>query len=685
MIKDLVGNRTLVILTENFDDLVQKLGNMGEMQLHRFLKESRCCLIATSPGPVARVLPTGSPFRQGFFHMQPLQELSFEDSILLLSKIAQYQNDAQLASFLATPRGRARVRALRYLAGGNHRAYVIFAPLVARESLGELIKPLMRTMDDLTPYYNSRIAALSPEQRKIIEFACEGRHPVQTADIARSCFLTPLAASAELESLCKMGHLQSFQIGEGRYYELREPLMRLSFEVKKHRAEPMGLLLDFLRLWYTPAELKQKLTTLHGAFERSFVPSLQVLGQDWEDPRIAECCRDYNAAAQREDYAGALEAAEELAVMRGLKQDFLAQASCLIYLGQSEQAIAVYDKMIFSNPEEAAIWQLRAAALHTIGRWQDALASCRRSIELDPNSGRAWCNQASILLNLNLPNEALRCCETALKLNDADPLAWTTRGVVLAELDRFEEAHEAFSKVVGWEPQNVKARLHLCAALIELNRCDQALDEAARARAVQPDRPEAWVLTGSALAALGRHEESLSAFNNAIALSDQSPFVQYKAVELLLVLDRWPEAAARLDKALRRFAHSGERNPGDTKALVRRLLPNSSSPKILQMGIKVLLLTYRKHGLLGALANGLIECIPEAASSAALTDADACLWRDCWRTVAEGFAEFRLPLRLLDSAVRYRQVRDPQSLMDLPQEERRLLEPLVGAHIEAIA
>jgi hypothetical protein len=301
-IQELVGNRTLVILAENFDDLIQKLGHAGEAKLHRFLKEGcSCCMIATSPGPVGRIFPPGSPFRQDFFRVQQLSELTFEDAIQLISKIARFQGDEELISLIGTGRGRARVRALRYLAGGNHRAYVIFAPLLARESIDQLIKPLMETVDDLTPYYNSRIAALPLGQRKIIEYVCEDRHPVRIADVARSCFLSAATASTQLENLCKTGYLQSLKIGDSRYYELREPLMRLSFEVKKNRGKPIGLLLDFLRLWYSPAELKQRLEVLpsQGAADQNYVPSLEALEKGWDDPRIAECCREYSASVGR--------------------------------------------------------------------------------------------------------------------------------------------------------------------------------------------------------------------------------------------------------------------------------------------------------------------------------------------------------------------------------------------------
>ncbi len=688
LLADMVGNRTLVILTENFDELLQKLGSAEEMQLYRFLQESGYfCVLATSPGPLDRALPPGSPFRQGFFQIHQLQELSFNDAIQLISKIAQFQGNRELAACIATPRGRARVRALRYLAGGNHRAYVTFAPLLIQDSLDELIKPLMQTIDDLTPYYTSRVAALTVDQRKIIEYVCDGRHPVQAGDVARACFIPAAAAATQLEALCKMGHLQSFQIANARYYELHEPLMRLSFEVKKHRGKPIGLLLDFLRLWYSPAELKQKLATLpaQSALDAGAAPAPKVLDGNFEDPRVTECCRDFSVATQKRDYARALQAAEDLASIRGLKEDFVAQASCHIHLRQYDRAIAVYDEMLESDPADASVWRLRGWLLNRIGRYDEALASCARSLELDPDACASWCDKASILLNLSRPDDALSACETAIGLDGANPLAWLTRGATLVDLDLFEEALAAFAKAAELGPQNVKARVHLCAAFIELTRYDEAIREAQRAVELAPNEPEAWTMMGLSLSYLGHRDESLYSFNKALSLGEDSSFVHYKVVELLFAQDRWREATISLDRALAQFAHSGNPNAGDTKALIHGLLPGLSNPKVLELTIRLLLLVYRKHRMLGALGQGLIECIPEMSAPDAHGEDDAALWLESWQACAAQYTEFRLPLRLLDSAVRYRKTRDLRIFMNLPQEERALLEPLVGVHIEAIA
>ncbi len=688
MIKELVANRTLVLLMENLDELLHKLGNAGELQLYQFLRKTGfCCLVATSPGPTASILPPSSPFHKDFFYIQRLQELKFEDAIHLISKIARYKGDKELMSLIETPRGRARVRALRYLAGGNHRAYVIFAPLLTRESISKLIRPLMRTIDDLTPYYNSRIAALPLEQRKIIEYVCEGRHPVRTADVARACFMAPETAYGQLEALCKVGHLQWLRVGDIRYYELREPLMRLSIEVKKHRGKPIGMLLDFLRLWYSPAELKQRLEWIanKGVLESNYVPTLKVFDENWEDPRVSECCREYNAAVQMDDCENALKTAEELVAIRGLKQDFFAHISCLVRVGRFEKACAISKKMTVSHPQDAEVWQMHAYVLNNSGRFEEALSACNRLIELGPQIARAWSYHGAVLLHLGRPEEALKSCETAIKSDETDTLAWTTRGMAFADLNLFDEALASFSKVVELEPQNLKARTRLSAALIELSRCSEALEQAQRAVEISPDESEAWVLKGTALAGLEQYNESLQSLNKAISLGENASFVHFKAVELLFALDRWREGAARLDEALDRFARSENPNAGDTRALIRFLLPGLSVPRILHLSIKVLLLIYLKHGMLSALGRGLIECIPDVLSSKALSDADAGLWRDSWQMMAEQYPEFRLPLRLLDSAVRYRVTRDLQVFMDLTQEERALVEPLVEVHIEAIA
>ncbi len=687
-LKKLVQGRTLLLLVENLDDLLRRIGQEDQRRLLAFLRNNPYfCVVATATSSSNRELGPGSAFGD-FFDVRHLDELTVDDATELMAKIARYEENPDLAAFVATPRGRARLRALRCLAGGNHRAFVIFSQLLLRDSLDDLIDPLMRTIDDLTPYYNARIAALTPEQRKIIEFACEVCHPIHGMDVARSCFFTLEEASGQLEGLERMGYLHGLSIDRDQYYELHEPLMRLSIDVKKHRGKPIRLLLDFLRLWYSPDELKQSLELLppDAALQREYAePALQAVGREWKDPRVSECCDEYQRAAGEGDYARALRAAEELSAMRGRVDDDAARAWCLTHLGRHEEAAVLYDGLVALEPNHPEIWQQRAWALFHAGRLEDALTAADRAIELNPDKARPWCCRTSILIGLGRLDDAASASEKAISLDGNDPGAWTSRGSALAELRRYDEAAAAFTKLVEMAPQELLGYHYLCAALVELKRYEEALAYAKRALDLDSSHPVAWLLQGLALAGLDRAVEALESLDKSVELGGDTALVNFRRAELLFALNRWRAGAAALDSALARFSEGRHPDAGNTEALIRNLFACRYEPKVLMLCIKVLLILYRKHKALGALGHGLIECIPDVAAPGLFGDAAAHFWRDAWKALAGGLPEFRLPLHFLEFAIRFRETQDLRMLMELPSEERAILESMMGIRVQVTA
>jgi tetratricopeptide (TPR) repeat protein len=685
ILKRLVEHRTLILLVENLDDLFQRLGPDGQGRLRHFMRENPVfTIIATSPSSFADLVRAGAPF-SGFFHVHELEPLSFENAVQLVSKIARYEGNDTLAAFISTPRGRARMRALRHLAGGNHRAYVIFSQLLAHERLEDLLEPLMRTIDDLTPYYHARISALNSEQRKLIECICDTRHPMRIADAARACFMQNVTVGRVLEELHQMGFVHALKIGRDAYYELREPLMRLSIEVKKHRGKPIRLLLDFLRLWYSPAELKQRLSLLptEAVLEREYaVPALQVAEEDWKDPRVPECCNTYNEAIQSRNYEGALKSAEELVAIRGNSQDLGAHAACLLHLGRFEEAADAYGRVVAQAPEYREARQYHIRALLSAGRNDDAVAFCDQYLAFDPNTTLIWDYRATALLNLGRLDDCLRSCDRVIQLQSEDLPAWNTRGQALANLGAYEDAAAAFQTVITLDPGNALARAHLSGALLELKRYEEGLAEARQAIELNPGDEVPWVLQGFALAGLNRNAEALDSFEKALELGDESSLVQFKRAQLMLSLNLWRSGMACLDSALSSFAHGENPDAGNTGAFVRELITWIDNPEMLRLCIKALVLLYRKHRALSPLAHGLIECIPDLALPALARNSAAREWRVSWQGIAGMLPEFRIALRYLEFAVRYRETRDVRLFMELPQEERAMLEPLLGIRVQ---
>src|SRR5207249_2950368 len=103
----------------------------------------------------------------GFFEVQHLKPLSEEQGILMLQRLAQAEGNIELVEILNTPAGRARVRALQHLAQGNHRVLIIFYDFLNDNFREDLLGLLWKTIDALTPYYQSFSRAAQVGLRKL--------------------------------------------------------------------------------------------------------------------------------------------------------------------------------------------------------------------------------------------------------------------------------------------------------------------------------------------------------------------------------------------------------------------------------------------------------------------------------------------------------------------------------------
>jgi DNA-binding MarR family transcriptional regulator len=238
---------------------------------------------------------------------------------------------------------------VHHLAGGNHRIYVIFSEFLTRETLDDLVEPFLTTMDHLTPYYQARMQSLSPQMRKIIDYLCEVRHAVPVKEIAQRCFITQQTASAQLKQLKERGFVRSFTVGRESHYELLEPLLRLSLEVKKQRGEPIRLFVDFLRFWYTRPELEARLhmEQVTSSVDRQYL--LRAL-QEWDSAEVTdgtalgeweESVRQHLA---RREHDQAFEYAESLVRRRGGAGDYIRKALCLALLDRNGEAFECFQE-----------------------------------------------------------------------------------------------------------------------------------------------------------------------------------------------------------------------------------------------------------------------------------------------------------------------------------------------------
>ncbi|MEQ9368458.1 MAG: tetratricopeptide repeat protein [Coleofasciculus chthonoplastes F3-SA18-01] len=728
LLKEIIGENSLLLLIENLDDIFSGLGKKGQKQLYAFLQENLgCTILATSQSLFDEVKKEKSPFYE-FFHIDHLEDLTVEEAIQLLANIARVRGDRELESFIRQSRGRDRIQAVHHLAGGNHRVYVIFSEFLTRQSLDELVEPFMRMLDDLTPYYQARMASLSPQQRKIVEFLCDRRHAVPVKEIAQRCFLTHQTTSSQLKDLREKGYVMSDAIGRESFYEMREPLMRFCLEVKKQRGEPIQLFVDFLRIWYTKEELLQRLGVTiddlqyqqrlkplpsDAVLEREYILyALQAMDNEDEDPRIAACLQEYGDCFEKEDYVTALELAEKLVKIRGQAEDWFKRGWCLSNLDSYEEALVSYDKAIELAPTYVPAWGLRSWILENLKHYEDALISCDQAIELDPDYAPGWGQRGGVLGNLKRYEEALISCDKAIELDPNDARTWVLRGWVLDNLERYEEALVSYEKAIELDPNYAPAWGLRGLVLDKLERYEEALVSYDKAIELNPNDAQAWVIRGWVLDKLERYEEALVSYDKAIELNPNDAQAWFdrgwvldnleryeealescdKAIELgyqyssvflnraiaILGLNRWDEGIAALENAFQHLTLDDEADADDAKLITHILFNSSNNVEIWRSRIKTLIELYHKHQVISTLGQGLVKSVPTLMSEM-VSDKAAQTWLEVWQELASDYPEFQIPLRLLDTAVGYKQTKgNKRILFSLPIEERKLLEPLLG-------
>jgi tetratricopeptide (TPR) repeat protein len=462
LLKELVGDRTLLVLVENMDDLFKGLGEEGQRRLHDFLKrDSFCSVLATAQSLFDAVSHQDSIF-YGFFLIHHMNELTADEASRLLTNVAHYGKESELASFLQTPVGRARIRAIHHLAGGNPRVYVIFSQFLDRNSLDELVEPFLRTLDELSPHYHARMAWVSPQQRKMAEFLCERRGAVSVKDIAKHCFVSHQTASGQLKNLREMRYVQSESIGRDSYYELREPMMRLCLDLKKHLGEPIRLVVDFLRLWYSENELARRFQFCSPPPwpSRLEVPSHDSsntmegtggapLEQSVTGNNAGDCYergRYLMESGREEEALRSFVHASELSPENG--QAWMGRGWALGWLGQYEEALYSFQKASVLDGEYPISVCNCGIALAKLGRSQEALEQFDRLAELAPEHARTWAVRIPLLLHLQHYREALACCDQAIQLGDDSPDLHLSRAECLLALRRWDEGGPALEKAL---------------------------------------------------------------------------------------------------------------------------------------------------------------------------------------------------------------------------------------------
>ncbi len=188
---------------------------------------------------------------------------------------------------------------------------------------------------------------------------------------------------------------REYMAASGTHPGLRQAV-RLVADGKLGMAE--GICRDYLYRWPTDVNAIRLLADIALQLE-IFDDAAKLLR------RCLELAPDYHLA--RNNYANALgktgqfEAAlQEIGILEAAEPDSLSHpvlaASILVNVGEYEQAIARYERVLERAPGHAGLQMSYGHALKTLGRPADCIAAYRNAVAADPSLGEAWFSLANL-------------------------------------------------------------------------------------------------------------------------------------------------------------------------------------------------------------------------------------------------------------------------------------------------
>jgi tetratricopeptide (TPR) repeat protein/uncharacterized membrane protein len=603
VLTEVIGDRTLLIITENIDKLLYGLGKKEQWKFRSFLQENNSCsILATAPKISDDTSKKDNPF-YGFFTSIHLPNFTHADAVAMLIKIANLSGNTQLAKFLDADEGKSRVRALHHLAGGNPRVYALFAQLITEDTLEVLLPAVIGMLDKLTPYYQSRVESLgqSDDQQKIVMYLARETRAVTVNEITAQCFISqPKTASKALGELAQKGFVISTKKGREVYYEISEVLMRLCLEMKNAKNGDLKLCVDFIRIWFRPNERQEYLERLEldGNLEHAkyFQMSLE---SSKSDPVFLACKHDLQQSLDGGDANTALQVWRELVINNkvceledrrivelissGKLADAIILIEVLLEEGSAEemylkglslyeskkwqQSIEIFNVVVKLQPDNHKAWSKRGQSLYFLGKFSEEIESYNRALKINPDDARIWNNRGATLDDLGMYQEAIDSYDHALKLNPDYAYAWHNRGNSLSNIGKYEEAITNYNYALKINPDYAEAWKHRGKLLHSIGRYEEAIASYDRSLELKPDdtiwekqevvplnlnryEAEIWYSRGYALDQLGRYEEAIASYDRNLELNSDNYAVLYRRGIALLNLNRYEEAITNLDRMI---------------------------------------------------------------------------------------------------------------------------------------
>ncbi|MFQ5489062.1 MAG: tetratricopeptide repeat protein, partial [Gammaproteobacteria bacterium] len=279
-------------------------------------------------------------------------------------------------------------------------------------------------------------------------------------------------------------------------------------------------------------------------------------------------------------YEGLLESAGDERVLREARKRLgLVKGELYSRQGNHRAAIAEYEALRQSYPEEGGILGLLTDAYLATGQHQEAAAVLQQRLKLKPGDSVLRFKLAQIYGQLGQDEQMRMELARIIRQEPGSKLAAEAlnrlgrkQGMALMRAKRFDQALQQFLRVVEVVPDEPLSNFYLGVIYQQKKEYEAAAKAYEKALAGNPGNLAARLQLGRLYAAMGRHADAIATFEEVIARGKGSKHAQEAAKQLSRLVQATIEQGKallrkeRLDEAEQIFKSLLEREPDNAQA-----------------------------------------------------------------------------------------------------------------------
>jgi tetratricopeptide (TPR) repeat protein len=455
-----------------------------------------------------------------------------------------------------------KIHGIIHLTGGSPRLAFLFYEMITRGEIKDIEKSLFKIIDEHTPFYQEVFQLLTAQQRRIFDILISFGEPVTPKQISQKARMNLPTVNTQLRRLETNGYVISRPMGRHTKYEVRERLFRLWREMRQpFGRKRVSILLDFLQLWYTPAERKELFKSTFKFFEagdRSVMKDLcyyaEIQPHEFKAEALLKLMPKLLEMGKNEDARYEINKLKEHAAeYKGAELEdkiSLFEWRLLFSENKYEEAVEAIDKFLKINPSNNIALTIKGFALVILRKYEEALEVFNKALEINPDDNFTLSRKGDALVILGKYGEAIEVFNKALEINPNDNFTLSRKGDALVILGKYKEALEVIDKVLEIDSNDVYTLTSKGNVLAILEEDEEAIEVFNKALEISPNDNFTLTCKGVALSNIWKNEEALEVFNKVLEINPCDVFVLAKKGFIFVILGNYEEALEVFNKAL---------------------------------------------------------------------------------------------------------------------------------------